>query len=149
MLCHGVVDCMFLSDGFFPAALIGPDVGILAAPDSGVRSLHRCLDSVTDEKEWQRLWSVIKLNKARGTPEDMEVEDAPAGEGVQGDDCSQRENPQREEAMELEQPEDRQTPALWAKDKEARKRGIGSVDGVDKTQSRVKRARGCVSALIM
>ena len=72
-----------------------------------------------------------------------------------GDDCSQRENPQREEgahreeAMELEQPEDRQTPALWAKDEEARKRGLGSVDGVGKTQSRIKRARGCVPALIM
>ena len=39
-------------------------------------------DSVTDGKEWQRLWSVIKLKKGRGTPEDMDMEDAPAEKGV-------------------------------------------------------------------
>ncbi|CAD7697498.1 unnamed protein product [Ostreobium quekettii] len=75
MLCHGVMDCMMdAPEGLLPCTAGGGD------PRWGARGGREARSDqvgLADEKEWKRLWRIMRLSDGRAAHEDVDMDDAP------------------------------------------------------------------------
>ena len=46
--------------------------------------------SAADDKEWKRLWCLIRLSDCRGLPDEMELEETPSEEGLNSEPQGER-----------------------------------------------------------